>query len=426
MHRIAQRIALISEHASPLAMAGGVDSGGQNVYVAQLARHLARAGHHVDVFTRRDADLPPLMHAATRVRVIHVQAGPPRPVPKESLLPYMEEFSTRLQQHIEHSVQPYSLLHANFFMSGHAALPVAESLGLPLIMTFHALGLVRRQHQAEADRFPDTRFDIEAQLVARADRIIAECPQDREDLLQLYGGDPRRIAVVPCGVDEDEICARPRGPSRARLGWPDKEFCLLQLGRLVPRKGIDTAIEALALLRQRGIASRLYIVGGNTREPDETATPEIARLRAIAASLDVADCVHFVGARARHELGLYYGAADVFVTTPWYEPFGITPLEAMACGTPVVASNVGGLRSSVLDGRTGFLVPPRDAAALAERLAALQADPALRARMGGAGKRRVARHYDWPQVAAGVAAVYEQTLGPVAMPAVRVAAEAVL
>lgn len=403
-------VALISEHASPLACAGGIDCGGQNVYVAHVARQLTRRNVRVDVFTRRDDPALPRVVALTpMVRVIHLDAGPPRPVRKEQLLPHMAEFADGLSRAC--AERRYDVLHANFFMSGLAGLKAMRRHGLPLVMTFHALGRVRRQHQNGEDLFPDRRFEIEDQLVREADRLIAECPQDRADLLHHYGADPGSIDVVPCGYDPREIHPIARAEARRALGWKEGEFCLLQLGRMVPRKGVDNVVRALALLRERhGVRARLYVVGGETEQPDPQATPEIGRLQALARDCGVERQVSFLGRRGRQALCLHYSAADVFVTTPWYEPFGITPVEAMACGIPVVGSDVGGIRSTVVDGSTGLLVPPRDPAALAQALATLAADALLRRRMGQAGRIRAQRSYTWQHVCNGLALAYERAI----------------
>lgn len=402
------RIALISEHASPLASVGSVDCGGQNVYVAHLARQLGKRGYQVDVFTRRDkALLPDVVAFAPNVRVVHVSAGPAVQIPKEQLLPYMPAFGDQMVAHMRRDAIGYDVLHANFFMSGVAALRARASLGIPLVMTFHALGKVRRLHQGSADGFPDSRFDIEDELVREADCVVAECPQDHDDLVNLYDADPRRIEVVPCGFDDGEFAPVARAHARAALGWDAHAFSVLQLGRLVPRKGIDNVIRAVGCLRATfGIAARLYVVGGNAEQPSVEATPEIGRLRAVADEAGATDLVTFVGRRGRDQLRQFYGAADVFVTTPWYEPFGITPVEAMACGVPVIGANVGGIRSTVVDGETGFLVPPHAPHALAACLATLAADPALAARMGRAGRERAQTAFTWSGVAEQMEQVY--------------------
>ncbi len=402
------QITLISEHASPLALAGGVDSGGQNVYVAHVARRLAAAGHAVDVLTRRDdARAPAVVELAPGVRVLHVDAGPPRFVPKEELLPHMREFSGAARQRLLRRPPP-DVIHANFFMSGWVGLELRRHFAVPLVTTFHALGLVRREHQREADRFPGERIAIERTLVRDCDRLIAACPQDAADLRRLYGAAPERIAGVPCGVDVDALRPGDRRDARRRLGLPQHEFIALQLGRLVPRKGIDNVVHAMARLRQADprLATRLVVVGGDADVPDEALTPEIGRLRGIAHALGMADRIQFTGRRSRAQLRDWYVAADVFVTTPWYEPFGITPLEAMACGTPVIGSAVGGVRYTVLDGITGFLVPPREPQLLADRLLQLQRDPARAAAFGRAGVQRVRTHFTWDEVARQLVQVY--------------------
>ncbi|HYD80454.1 MAG TPA: glycosyltransferase family 1 protein [Paucimonas sp.] len=413
-----RKIALISEHASPLALIGGVDSGGQNVYVAHLAKQFAMLGHHVDVFTRRDApDQDLIIDWLPNVRVINVPAGPAHFIPKEAMLPCMDEFSRFMIRFARREGTRYDLVHANFFMSGIAAQRFKRATGTPFVITFHALGRVRRLCQGQADGFPDVRFAIEESLMRDADRIIAECEQDRIDMEQLYGADGERIEIVPCGFDSEEFWPVTNARDILRLPKADPEedakaeFIVLQLGRIVPRKGIDTVIEAVALLtRQYGIPARLLVVGGNTPQPDPGATPELARLMACAHALGIGDAVQFTGQRPRAELRYYYSAADVFVTTPWYEPFGITPVEAMACGTPVVGAAVGGIKTTVQDGHTGYLVPPKNPHALAERLAWLYHHPQIAQRLGWAGMHRAYRHFTWRKVAAQIAEVYESAI----------------
>ena len=407
-----QRIALVSEHASPLAAAGGVDSGGQNIYVAAVACELARRGIAVDVYTRRDNPLlPTVVLLQPGVRVIHVDAGPPQQLPKEALLPFMPAFAAVLTKAFVEASPAYDCVHANFFMSGWAALRASRVAGLPLVTTFHALGRVRRLHQGESDGFSDERFTIEDELVRASHRIVAECPQDRTDLLDLYDGEADRIDVVPCGYDAREFRPVARSAARKALGWAPDDFVVLQLGRIVPRKGIATVIDAIGVLeREHGCRAKLKIVGGSSERPNPMATPEIGRLMACAAEAGVSDRVHFAGRRERAELHRWFSAADVFVTTPWYEPFGITPVEAMACALPVVGSAVGGIRTTVVDGVTGWLVPPKDPEALAARLAQLAVDRSLRVAMGEAGRQRAESLYTWSRVADRLVDVYRHAI----------------
>jgi glycosyltransferase involved in cell wall biosynthesis len=410
-----RKIALISEHASPLAQVGSTDSGGQNVYIAQLARQLARLGYLVDVFTRRDSESQEqVVDWSPGVRVVHVPAGPAHFIPKEAMLPHMEQFGRFVIRFARRQRLSYDLVHANFFMSGMVAQQIKRKLGIPFVMTFHALGRVRRLSQGQADGFPDVRFTIEEALMQDADRVIAECLQDQHDMEQLYGAPSERIDVVPCGFDPDEFWPV-TVDARQQLGLDRDEFIILQLGRMVPRKGVDNVIRAVALLRhQYQVQARLLVVGGNATEPDPVTTPELGRLMALAQSLGIEQSISFTGQRPRDQLRYYYSAANVFVTTPWYEPFGITPVEAMACGTPVVGTAVGGIKTTVVDGETGYLVPPKDPVVLAERLAWLHQHPQVAQRMGWAGMRRAYQHFTWRHVATQLADVYESAIGPVA------------
>jgi D-inositol-3-phosphate glycosyltransferase len=401
------RIALISEHASPFGKLGSVDSGGQNQYVSHLARQLSVLGYRVDIFTRRDSSLLPDVAAWSHgVRIIHVNAGPPEPVAKEDLLPYMQQFTAQVLKRCR-SGGGYDLIHANFWMSALVAAEIKRELGTPFVVTFHALGRVRRAHQGVADRFPDERFDIEDRVVQEADHIVAECPQDEEDLIRLYNAEPAKITTIPCGFDQSEFWPISKTLARARLGLDPDEKILLQLGRMVPRKGVDNAIRALGRLeRNHGIPARLLIVGGESDGFD----PEVERLRGIADEEGVEDRTVFVGPKGRESLKYYYNAADMFLTTPWYEPFGITAVEAMACGTPVIGSNVGGIKFTVRENETGYLVNPKDPEALAERIAHLYRNPKLRDRLGRQGVQRANTLFTWEKVAWAASGLYERVL----------------
>ena len=404
-----RHVALISEHASPAATLGSVDCGGQNVYVAQLALHLARRGVAVDVFTRRErGDQPEVQRWAPGVRIVHATAGPATVVCKEALLPYMDEFARfAIDFAIDEGIT-YDIAHANFWMSGLVALAMKRALGTPVVVTFHALGHVRRKHQGDADRSPVSRTALEEQIVREADGLVAECPEDATDLVTLYGADTGRMRLIPCGVDRVRFHPVPVDRARRAIGLTPGTPWLLQLGRMVPRKGVDDAIRAVAMVRHtHDIPARLLVVGGETEAPDAQPTPELERLRAVARDTDVADAVTFVGRRSGDALRFYYSAADVFITLPWYEPFGMTPLEAMACGTPVVGSRVGGLKYTIRDGETGFLVPPHDPSAAAERIAFLCAHPAIREKFGAEALRDVQHRFAWEDVAASMVAFYE-------------------
>jgi glycosyltransferase involved in cell wall biosynthesis len=404
-----KRIAFISEHASPLAVLGGVDSGGQNVYVAELAKALAKNGYEIDIYTRKDdKQLAEITEWLPGIRVIHVKAGPCCFVEKEKLLSFMHEFADNMLDIIKRHMLYYQLVHANFFMSGLVASIIKKVLHIPYVITFHALGLVRKAYQKEKDCFPEERCDIEKYIIGDASMIIAECPQDKEDLISYYGADPYKIRIAPCGFSPEEFYPIDKKFARAKLKLNPDETILLQLGRLVPRKGIDNVIHATARLRKRKPPFRLVIVGGETNDPDPVFNPEIGRLQKIAKEENILDKVTFTGRQCRSELKYFYAAADVFITTPWYEPFGITPLEAMACGTPVIGANVGGIKYSVQHGRTGLLVAPQNPEALAKKIETLVSDEKLLLRCGLNAIRRVNDHFTWSSVARLVSRIYEQ------------------
>lgn len=427
---------MISDHASPLADLGGVDSGGQNVYVKQVAENLAARGYQVDVFTRRDdALLPEIVQCGNGVRVVHVTAGPARFIRKEDLLEHMQEFTDNLVSFC--AGKNYDIVHANFWMSGMAAVQLKRLLLVPFVITFHALGRIRRLYQHGADQFPDDRFRIEDLIVRESDGIIAECPQDRADMVDFYGADSRKICIVPCGFDPREIFPVNKMLARRRCGLPEGIPVVLQLGRIVPRKGIDTVISGFARFMRSGVPDAcLAVVGGETRVPDPSRDPEIARLQELARSEGVGDQVLFTGRARRDEIKYYYSAADVFVTTPWYEPFGITPLEAMACGTPVIGANVGGVKFTVKDGVTGRLVPPRDPEAVSNALSCLLTSGELREQMGRNAVERVNKQFTWENVVQKLVGFYKRTIrgavpgivgrpafiGPVPAPVIPVAA----
>ena len=389
------RIAMVSEHADPTAALGGTDAGGQNVHVGALSAALAERGHTVTVYTRlAEAAAAPVTELAPGVTVRRLPAGPAAPLPKDQLLPYMPELGDQLARRWRHD--PPDIAHAHFWMSGLAALNAAAGLPVPVVQTFHALGAVKARYQGPADSSPASRIDSENRLARSCDQVIATCRDEVRELARL-GVAPSQLSVVPCGVDTSVFT--PQGPSAARGPRPR----LLALGRLVERKGIATAIAALAQLPE----AELVVAGGPGRA-GLTASDDYQALRAAAERYGVADRVVFTGGVARSDVPALIRSAAVVVCVPWYEPFGIVPLEAMACGVPVVASAVGGLSDTVVDQETGLLVPPRDPGALARGLDQLLADPAKRAAFGAAGARRARRDYSWAQVAARTESVYQR------------------
>ncbi|WP_083941823.1 glycosyltransferase [Sanguibacter suarezii] len=403
------RIAMISEHASPLATLGSVDAGGQNVHVASLAQHLGAQGHAVTVYTRRDdPDLPVVVPLAPGVDVVHVDAGPPVHIPKDELLVHMDAFGDELAARWARSAPP-DVVHAHFWMSGLAGLRATRTVPAPLVQTFHALGSVKHRHQGDRDTSPAGRVDLERLLCAEVDLIVATCSDEVAELTAL-GADPDRIEVVPCGVDLDKFRLPVPGQSE-RVRPDDGRFVALSVGRLVERKGIETIVRALV-----DTPDVELVVAGGPPAADLDVDVEAARLRALAQELGVADRVRLVGSLTQDEVRAAMHAADVVVCDPWYEPFGIVPIEAAACGRPVVGSAVGGLLDSVLHERTGLLVPPQDPVALARALLRLHSDPGLGEALGAAGRRRAERLYGWSTVAERTAHAYRTAVAATAAP----------
>lgn len=391
------RVALVSEHASPLSAIGGVDAGGQNVHVAELATHVGGKGVEVVVHTRRDdPSLPRRVRMAPGVVVDHVEAGPTRPVPKDELLAHIGAFADDLRRCW--AAEPPDVVHSHFWMSGMAAL-AAVPPGVPVAHTFHALGVVKRRHQGMRDSSPRGRLAEERRLARRAGLVIATCQDEIAELARI-GADLRRVTVVPCGVDLNRF--HPGAPGERR---PAGLHRIVMIGRLVERKGVDDMIRGL----QRLPRTELVVVGGHPIA-ELGHDPEARRLRAVAGQAGVSDRVTFRGSLPRSEIPPLLRSADVVVCAPWYEPFGIVVLEAMACGVPVVATAVGGMLDTVVDGETGLHVPPRQPGALVHALGGLLADPARRRRMGAAARQRAEQRYGWDRVAGATLAAYSTLL----------------
>lgn len=397
------KIAMVSEHASPLAVLGGVDAGGQNVHVDALARGLAARGHEVTVHTRRDnPDLPEIVELAPGVCVHHVNAGPAKPIPKDEFGPFLPKFANELTKYW--TTNRPDVIHAHFWMSGVVSLEGAEQLSIPTAITYHALGVVKKRHQAEADTSPDTRIPAERQLLQRMSRVIATCTDEVRELVQM-GGDTERIDIVPCGVDSTAFCPAETGESDVVATERQERFRILSLSRLVPRKGVGEAVEMLKYLPDVEMT-----VAGGPDAKDLDTDKEVQRLRELAQSHGVADRVTFVGAVDRDRIPQLLAEMDLAVVLPWYEPFGIVPLEIMSCGKPLVGSAVGGLLDTVTDGETGLLVPPRKPERAAAAVRTLLDDPAMRRQMGKAARRKIEQRYDWSQVSAATEAVYRDML----------------
>jgi D-inositol-3-phosphate glycosyltransferase len=394
------RVAMISEQASPLATLDGEAAGGQNTHVAELSRALADQGHDVRIYTRRDApDLPAVVAMAERVQVVHVPAGPTEALSDEMLLNHLGDFGQWLINDWRDGDWAPTVAHAHFFTSGLAAVTAARQVQVPVVQTFHGLGASDLRSGGHTDA-GHARIGYERALGRAVDRIVVQCQDEVRELVQL--GVPRaRLALVPAGVDSERFSpdgpAAPRDPQRPRI---------LAVCRLIERKGLDDVIQAM-----RYVPGADCVVVGGPPEAQLADDPYAQRLRALAEKCEVADRVRLVGAVPGHEMPRWYRSADLLAAAPWYEPFGLSPLEAMACGVPVVGTAVGGLNETVVDGLTGDLIPARDPRALGAALRRLINDKVRRFAYGTAALDRARQAYSWKRAASQISAVYAAVAG---------------
>ena len=396
-----ERVAFISVHGCPIARLGERDTGGMNVYVLQAAKELGSRGIKVDIYTRsHDPAEPQIVQLGEHTRVIHLAAGP-YGEPKGALYQYLPQFLYNVKRYqVAHGLS-YSLVHSHYWLSGWVGSFLARSWQVPHVTTFHTLAEVKKQARP-GEQEPSLRTREEARVVAEADRIVAFSTHERQSLTKLYAANPTKVTVIPCGVDLALFRPRRKAWAKGKLGVQDKKVILF-VGRIDPLKAVDLLLQAVAMMEEReGV--RLVIVGGNPQKDQE-----VQRVKALALELGLGDVVSFTGAVDQKELPLYYSAADVFVLPSYYESFGLVALEAMACGTPVVAARVGGLKDVVKDGVTGYLIPWHCPDPYTERLEVLLSNDGLRASMGRAA-RTAAQERGWDTVADQLFHLYGQLL----------------
>jgi D-inositol-3-phosphate glycosyltransferase len=397
------RVAMLSLHTCPLAALGGKETGGMNVYVRELSRELGRMGLAVDVFTRsQDPTIRRVVPLGEGARVVHLPAGPETPIVRERIHDHLDEFVDGIEAWRTASGVEYDLVHAHYWLSGVVGLALRERWSVPVLQMFHTLGRFKNGAARRlADLEPSVRLDEEQRIVRHVDGLVAASVVERRALVDEYGADSAHTTVIPCGVDTALFRPGDRDLARARIAPGDAPL-LLYVGRIAPVKGLETLLDAVARLRARGAGARLLIVGG---EADEPVDGHEAAIRRRVDALGLRDAVRFAGAQPQEALRDYYVAADVTVLPSYYESFGMVALEAMACGSPVIGSRVGGLATTVRDGVTGFLVPDGDAGALGERIETHVSDADLRFRLGREGVQWAARHR-WPCVAEAVCREY--------------------
>lgn len=392
------RVAFISFHASPLAAPGVGKAGGMNVYVRQLAAALGELGVAVDVFTRNHPEAAAFIEdAGPLVRVVHLPGGGDD-VPMEGLFDHLPGFLEAVAGFCSEAGMTYDAVHSHYWMSGWVGQRLARRMGVPHAVTFHTMALIKLQARAGESETPE-RQQVERELIADADRVVAFSPHERDSMVRLYGGDAERITLVPCGVDLSRFQPLERSEARLRLGL-NGEKVLLFVGRMEELKGLDLLVHTAAQM-ETSDGMRVLVVGG-----DDGKQGEGERIRRLARNLDVDDIFDFVGRVDQAELPVYYSAADVCVVPSFYESFGLAALESMACGTPVVASRVGGLSTVVQHGRTGYLKSWRCPEAFANSVEMILSSKALQDSMGDAARRR-AQDMSWERVAERMLAIYE-------------------
>ena len=384
------RLALLSFHGCPVARLGEKDTGGMNVYVLQLAKQFGRRGCHVDVYTRcHDPRDPQIVELGEGARVIHLKAGPYDNA-KDTLYEHIPKFVRKAEGfRRDHGIN-YDLIHSHYWLSGSVGMVLSGLWGVPHVSTFHTLAKTKLRSRP-GERETELRVSVEQEVAESADAAVVSTQQERDDLVRLYGARPETIEVIPAGVDAEMFRPDSRFAARAALDLDGKRV-ILYVGRMEHLKGLDLLLGAFARLEETADA-RLLMVGGKLDQDEE-----LDRLKSIAVRLGIGDRVTFTGAVPQTELPTYYRAADVFVLPSYYESFGLAALEAMACGTPVVVSRVGGLKSFVRSGETGYLIPWHCPEPFAERIDMLLANPSLREAMGRAARAK-AEQMTWDGVA---------------------------
>ncbi|MBD2082384.1 glycosyltransferase family 1 protein [Leptolyngbya sp. FACHB-17] len=400
------RIALISVHGDPAIEIGKEEAGGQNVYVRQVGEALSRQGWQVDMFTRRSiADQPEIVQHNPHCRTIRLTAGPKEFIPRDDLFGYLPEFVQNFQQFQTDSGVEYPLVHTNYWLSSWVGMTLKKLQGSKQIHTYHSLGAIKYQSVSAIPMIAKTRLATEKQCLETAEQIVATSPQEQEHMRSLVS-QHGNIDIIPCGTDIERFGQISRAEAREVLGLNQDDKIVLYVGRFDRRKGIETAVRAVGRLQHENLK---LIIGGGSR-PGQSDGMERDRIEGIVNELGLQDITLFPGRLGLENLHLYYAAADVSVVPSHYEPFGLVAIEAMASGTPVVASDVGGLQFTVIPEETGLLAPPKDDAAFAQAIDRILSDSAYRYQLGRAGRDRVEAMFSWDGVASQLSKLYQQVL----------------
>jgi D-inositol-3-phosphate glycosyltransferase len=402
-------IALISDHADPAAVIGVEEAGGQNVYVRQVGEKLAALGWQVDMFTRKtNPDDPTIVPHSPHCRTIRLKAGPEEFIPRDRLFEYMPEFVRSFRAWQDKQTLNYPLIHTNYWLSAWVGLELSKYSHIQLVHTYHSLGAVKYQSIPIPPKIATTRLDVERQILERANCVVATSPQEKDYLRQLVSPEGN-IEIIPCGTDTDNFHLMSKTEARDKLGLERREKIVLYVGRFDPRKGIETLVRSCARLKSNyGKSFKLAIVGGSSS--DRVDGEERARIETIVRDLDLTEQTLFIGQVGHDLLPLYYAAADVCVIPSHYEPFGLVAIEAMACGTPVVASDVGGLRFTVLPEETGLLVPPKNVDAFATAIQKILSDELWARKLRIKASVNVNQRFGWTGVSIQLSDLYRRLL----------------
>lgn len=418
-----KRVAMISVHSDPSAKLGGHETGGQNVYVSELSKMLGRMGWSVDIFTRLTRKRRKMVKShGKNVNIIYIKAGPRYFVPKNELLGTLPEFIANFLSYKEGNKINYGIVHGNYYLGGWVAAQVKRVVNIPMVETFHSLGHIR--HRAlekfekeiiKIEEF-EKRLRAEKEIMNTAERIIATSPPEKRDLMYYYDfALEDKIKIIPCGINLKRFRKINTQTARNYINFSPEDKIILYVGRIDWRKGIETLIRALPLalrkLPELKEKLKIVIVGGKIgKKGDRADKQEVNRLKEIAKELNIEKKVHFLGRRDQEKLRYYYSSADIFVTPPYYEPFGMTALEAMRCGVVVIASNIGGLSYILKNKKTGLFFPPGNHKSLADRIVNLFQDEKLKDKLVKNAEETVKENYSWKQVASDMVKLYQELL----------------
>jgi len=404
-----KQIALISVHGDPAVDIGGEEAGGQNVYVRQVGEALAQLGWEVDMFTRQaDGNNPRLVEHQTHCRTIRLTAGPETFIPRQEIFEHCNSFVEEVIQWGRQQARDYALIHTNYWLSAWVGLELRRRLSFPMVHTYHSIGAVKYQSVKEPPKTATTRLEVEKACLETADCIVATSPQEKDYLRSLVST-RGNIEIIPCGTDIDHFGSISYEQAREKLGFSSDEKVIYYVGRFDPRKGIETLVRAVHQSSFRGKVPMRLIIAGAYR-PGHSDGDEKERISQIVEELGLSDITEFPGRISDEDLPMYFAAADVCVVPSHYEPFGLVPIEAMASGTPVVGSAVGGLNFTVVPEETGLLVPPKNEKAFAEGIDRILSNPQWRNQLGEKARKRMEREFSWEGVASQLSDLYERVI----------------